>query len=189
MRWFNHPSKSQVAFLNKHVGRKVIELYCGPEPLFDLCQDLSWAIGVDKEDYSHLSHVNGRKDIQRELVQKWIPEHEEEWATSDTVIMCYPPNNDLRPSDAMALQMMHKDQTLILVVPRPWHNLMVAGSHLFWQHLFSDFWLYGASEITGGNLDIIYSLGKRRIDGAQPAIAIMEGHKLFELQGDRLAAG
>jgi len=182
MRWFNYPSQDQVAFLNKHVGRRIIEPFCGPEPLFDLCEDVAWAIGVDKDSFNHLAHVRDRKDIHRSLIQPWIKAHPEEWSSSDTVIMCYPSNSDMGKADVKVLHAMHVGQRLILAVPRPWGNYTVAGTMDFWSYLFGHFWLYDTSESSGASMDTIYVLGRERIGDAKPARDLLEGHELFDLR-------
>jgi hypothetical protein len=181
-RWFRNPTDEQVALIKSHCGKRVIEPFCGASPLFDMCDDLEWAIGIDKAFLGHLDSVRDRKDIHAAYVQDWALVHADDLSKADTIIMSYPPNSC--PSDAgtLILSKMHDGQKLILAVPRPWGNYMVAGTETFWAYILKNFWVLGSSGGNGlGNIDFVYVFSKSQHEKAEPAISIMDGHDLFEL--------
>lgn len=181
----------------------LIAKHCADDPIIEVFCGSGWLIsnlkakrrlGIDKDVYREwllpkrgrprhgIDLMAPRDPLYRQAIfDEWLSENQETWREAKTIVMCYPLGPfDPRHSGHQVVEALLEHQRLVLVSPRPYNNISVAGTIGMWEAIIDTMTLLSIEPVAKQHLDMIYVM--RRGYDPKTRELLLGDHGIWELQ-------
>lgn len=151
-----------------------------PGPVVEVCCGSGWltrslpeAVGVDPE-------APAEDGFHRQPFANFLEDRPETWREAQTVVLCYPPGPCGSQVGRDVVRALLPHHTLVLVSPRPFLQMTVAGTVEMWEELFRRTVLVSKRDVLPGCPSSVYALRPSSDAGDETRRDILGDHELWE---------